>query len=187
MMPASGMHTTFSSEADTSIGIPSMATLTDTEILRAGSPRIDWRLLWSGGEDLTVTRMLGVGAVVWAIYSLVQLLVNGIILDETVMPAQIIAGAVVRALGAALIWPAATAWIAESMPRRRHAFYMGLFGEFENFGVTVGPVLGGLAWSVAGIQTAFYIYAVGALLAAAVAAVMVDSRRTIPATDTIAD
>src|ERR1700730_1742086 len=99
MMPASGMHTTFSSEADTSIGIPSMATLTDTEILRAGSPRIDWRLLWSGGEDLTVTRMLGVGAVVWAIYSLVQLLVNGIILDETVMPAQIIAGAVHYPLG----------------------------------------------------------------------------------------
>jgi MFS family permease len=86
------------------------------------------------------------------------------------------AGAAIRALGAALIWPAATAWIAESMPRRRHALYMGLFGEFENVGVTIGPVVGGLAWSLAGIQSAFYIYAAAALLAAVVAMVMVDRR-----------
>jgi MFS family permease len=86
---------------------------------------------------------------------------------------QVIAGAVIRAVGAALIWPAATAWIAESMPRRRHAFFMGLFGEFENAGVTIGPILGGLAWSVAGIQSAFYAYASAALLAAIIAALMV--------------
>jgi MFS family permease len=90
--------------------------------------------------------------------------------------AQVIAGAAVRALGASLIWPAATAWIAESMPRRRHALYMGLFGEFENIGVTIGPILGGLAWSLAGIQAAFYTYAVAALLAAVIAAVMVERR-----------
>ena len=89
---------------------------------------------------------------------------------------QVIAGAGVRALGAALIWPAATAWLAESMPRRRHAFYMGLFGEFENLGITIGPILGGLAWSLAGIQAAFYTYAVAALLAAVVAAVTVERR-----------
>ena len=90
--------------------------------------------------------------------------------------AQVIAGAGLRALGAALIWPAATAWLAESMPRRRHAFYMGLFGEFENVGITIGPILGGLAWSLAGIQAAFYTYAVAALLAAVVAAVTVERR-----------
>jgi MFS family permease len=90
---------------------------------------------------------------------------------------QVIAGAAVRALGASLIWPAATAWIAESMPRRRHGFYMGLFGEFENVGITIGPILGGIAWSLAGIQAAFYTYAVAALLAAIVAAVMVESRQ----------
>jgi MFS family permease len=93
--------------------------------------------------------------------------------------AQVIAGAGLRALGAALIWPAATAWLAESMPRRRHAFYMGLFGEFENVGITIGPILGGLAWSLAGIQAAFYTYAIAALLAAAVAAVMVERRRAL--------
>jgi MFS family permease len=89
---------------------------------------------------------------------------------------QVIAGAAVRALGASLIWPAATAWIAESMPRRRHGFYMGLFGEFENIGVTIGPILGGIAWSMAGIQAAFYTYAVAALLASVVAAVFVETR-----------
>lgn len=97
---------------------------------------------------------------------------------------QVIAGAAVRVLGAALIWPAATAWMAESMPRRRHALFMGLFGEFENVGVTIGPILGGVAWSLAGIQAAFYTYAVAALLASAIAAVFVDhrSKATPPAT-----
>ncbi len=98
---------------------------------------------------------------------------------------QVIAGAAIRALGAALVWPAATAWISESVPRRRHGFYMGLFGEFENVGVTLGPMLGGLAWSIAGIQSAFYTYAAAALIAAIVAAVMVDSRRAIRATERI--
>jgi MFS family permease len=94
---------------------------------------------------------------------------------------QVIAGAALRACGAALIWPAATAWIAESMPRRRHALYMGLFGEFENVGITIGPIIGGLVWSLAGIQAAFYTYAVAALLAALVAAVMVERRPNLAA------
>jgi MFS family permease len=93
---------------------------------------------------------------------------------------QVIGGAAVRALGAALIWPAATAWMAESMPRRRHALFMGLFGEFENVGITIGPILGGLVWSIAGIQAAFYAYAVAALLASVIAAVFVRRRPAAP-------
>jgi DHA1 family inner membrane transport protein len=89
---------------------------------------------------------------------------------------QVIAGAAVRALGAALIWPAATGWMAESMPRRCHAFYMGLFGEFENVGITIGPIIGGVAWTLAGIQAAFYAYAAAALLASLVAAIFVRGR-----------
>jgi predicted MFS family arabinose efflux permease len=57
---------------------------------------------------------------------------------------------------------------------------MGIFGEFENVGVTIGPVLGGLAWSLAGIQSAFYVYAVAALLAAVIAALMVGRRAPSP-------
>jgi MFS family permease len=94
--------------------------------------------------------------------------------------AVVIVGAAIRALGSALIWPAAIAWISDSIPRRRHAFFMGIFGEFENVGVTIGPVLGGLAWSLAGIQSAFYVYAAAALLAAVVAAATVDKRAATP-------
>lgn len=82
----------------------------------------------------------------------------------------VIAAAAVRAVGTSLIWPAATAWISEASPRRRHALVMGLFGEFENLGMFLGPVIGGIAWSIAGIQAAFEVYAVAALLAAGVAA-----------------
>jgi MFS family permease len=83
----------------------------------------------------------------------------------------VIVAVAARALGGSLIWPAATAWISEASPRRRHALFLGLFGEFENVGVTLGPVVGGIAWSLFGIQAAFVTYAVAALLAAVVAAV----------------
>jgi MFS family permease len=98
---------------------------------------------------------------------------------------EVIAGAAARALGASLIWPAATAWIAESMPRRRHAMFMGLFGEFENVGVTIGPILGGVAWSLAGIQAAFYTYAAAALVASAIAAIFVEQRSKVTPADAL--
>lgn len=84
----------------------------------------------------------------------------------------VIAGAAVRAAGGSLIWPAATAWIAEASPRRRHALVLGLFGEFENVGVTLGPIVGGIAWSLFGIQAAFVAYAFAAVLAGVVAALI---------------
>lgn len=90
--------------------------------------------------------------------------------------AAVIVGAALRAVGSALIWPAATAWISESAPHRRHALVMGLFGEFENLGVTLGPVAGGLVWSAFGIQAAFVTYAVTSLLVAVVAGAAVAGR-----------
>ena len=91
----------------------------------------------------------------------------------------VIVAVAARALGGSLIWPAATAWISEASPRRRHALVMGLFGEFENVGVTLGPVAGGLTWSLFGIQAAFVTYAVAALLAGAVAA-LIDRLAPVP-------
>ncbi len=52
------------------------------------------RLFWSGGEDVSLARMLAAGAFVVVIYCALQLAVNGIFLDEVIEPAQIIAGAV---------------------------------------------------------------------------------------------
>jgi MFS family permease len=88
----------------------------------------------------------------------------------------VLAGVSIRAVGMSLIWPAATAWVSESMPRRRHALMMGVFGEFENVGVTIGPILGGFAWSLAGIQAAFLTYAVAALIAAGIGGLLVGGR-----------
>ena len=88
----------------------------------------------------------------------------------------VIVGAALRALGSALVWPAATAWISEAAPQRRHALTMGLFGEFENLGVTLGPLSGGLVWSAFGIQSAFIAYAGTAVFLGAVAAVAAGNR-----------
>ena len=90
----------------------------------------------------------------------------------------VIGAAAVRAAGSSLIWPAATAWISEASPRRRHALVMGLFGEFENLGGFLGPLIGGIAWSIAGIQAAFVTYALAALLAAGVAVLAAPLTRT---------
>ena len=92
----------------------------------------------------------------------------------------LLVGVTLRALGTALIWPAATAWISEAAPHRRHALVMGLFGEFENLGVTLGPVTGGLVWSAFGIQAAFAAYAVTSLLVAVVAGITVAARQRAP-------
>src|SRR5260370_3756138 len=94
----------------------------------------------------------------------------------------VVIGAVLRTAGASLLWPATTAWISGSSPRRNHALVMGLFGEFENVGGTGGPLLGGLAWSITGIQAAFVTYAVASVLAALLAALAADRRASrIPA------
>ena len=49
---------------------------------------------WTGGENITLGKMLATGALIWGIYSIFHLLVNGIILDQSILPAQIITGAV---------------------------------------------------------------------------------------------
>ncbi len=89
---------------------------------------------------------------------------------------MVVAAAAVRSVGMALIWPAVTAWMSEAAPPRRHALVMGLFGEFENLGVTLGPITGGLAWAAFGIQAAFVTYAATSLVVAVVVAVAVAGR-----------
>ncbi len=95
--------------------------------------------------------------------------------------AAVLFAAVLRAAGTSLLWPAATAWISEAVPRRTHAFYMGLFGEFENVGWTLGPALGGIVWALFGIQSAFYAYAIAAAAASAVVLFAVRESRVQPA------
>jgi hypothetical protein len=49
-------------------------------------------------------------------------------------------------------------------------------GEFENFGVMLGPLAGGLVWSAFNIQAAFVTYGVASVLMALVALVTVSGR-----------
>jgi MFS family permease len=67
----------------------------------------------------------------------------------------LIAAVLARALGNALTWPAATALLADSVPRSRQGVAMGIYGEFENVGETIGPVMAGSIWASAGPGPAF--------------------------------
>src|ERR1043165_8341052 len=58
---------------------------------RPASPFAAW--LWTG-EGLGVGSMIAAGLLIWFLYSVVQVLVNGIVFDEIVVPAQIITRAV---------------------------------------------------------------------------------------------
>ncbi len=51
-------------------------------------------LFLTGGEGVTIGRMLAFGSLVWGTYSLVQFPLNGVVLNELVVPAQIITGTV---------------------------------------------------------------------------------------------
>ena len=52
------------------------------------------RVMWSGGDSIALGPMLAVGALAWGAFSAAYLLVKGVILDEVLVPAEIIAGAV---------------------------------------------------------------------------------------------
>jgi MFS family permease len=67
----------------------------------------------------------------------------------------VLVAACVRAVGNALAWPSATALIADTTPRARQGLVMGIYGEFENVGMTSGPIVAGYAWGVSGLSAAF--------------------------------
>jgi MFS family permease len=91
---------------------------------------------------------------------------------------QLVFGAVVlRAVGVSLTWPAATALLAESSPATRQGLVMGVFGEFENVGMTFGPLAAGYAWSAVGIRASFVVLAVIGAIGAVAAVVLINERR----------
>lgn len=51
-------------------------------------------MAWTGGAGLSVGRMLVVGAIPWAAYALLHVVLDGVVLDEATVPAQIVTGAV---------------------------------------------------------------------------------------------
>jgi MFS family permease len=89
----------------------------------------------------------------------------------------VLAAAAVRAVGTAMMWPAATALLADTTPRSRQGLVMAIYGEFENVGAMVGPILGGYAWGLAGISASFYSIAIFVAIAVIVAGVFIRENR----------
>ncbi len=91
--------------------------------------------------------------------------------------AFLLAASAVRAVGTAMTWPAATALLADTTPRSRQGLVMAIYGEFENVGAMVGPILAGYAWGLAGISAAFYSVAVFVALGGIAAAIFIRENR----------
>lgn len=90
---------------------------------------------------------------------------------------SLLAAAAVRAVGTAMMWPAATALLADTTPRARQGLVMAIYGEFENVGAMVGPILGGYAWQLAGISATYYSIALVVAIGVIVAAVFIRENR----------
>jgi MFS family permease len=91
--------------------------------------------------------------------------------------AFVLVAAAVRAVGTAMMWPAATALLADTTPRSRQGLVMAIYGEFENLGAMIGPILAGYAWGLAGISAAFYSVAVFVALGGIAAAIFIRENR----------
>lgn len=62
--------------------------------MKSRFPTKMFRYVWLGGEGITLSKMFAFGALVWGLYGVAYLLLKGIVLDEVIQPAQIIAGTV---------------------------------------------------------------------------------------------
>lgn len=152
----------------------SMAALRKSAALSA-IPRLTWRLFWTGGDDLAIGRLLACGAIVWGAYSVAQILINGVVLDEVIMPAQIISGAVQYPAGhphqvyfpkaynlfhylAAGIWAIEPAPLAISAARNFFFLFVSAFTPFAIAVLLTGRPLWGhcaAAITVSGIALRF--------------------------------
>jgi MFS family permease len=86
----------------------------------------------------------------------------------------LLAVVLLRALASALAWPAATALLADSVPRSRQGLAMAIYGEFENVGQATGPALAGMIWAASGIDAAFWALAGVVLLGAIIGLALLD-------------
>jgi MFS transporter, ACDE family, multidrug resistance protein len=82
-----------------------------------------------------------------------------------------------RAVGTAMAWPAATALLADTTPRARQGLVMAIYGEFENVGAMLGPIVIGYAWAALGISAAFMVVSIFVFAGAAVGMVLIQETR----------
>ena len=70
-------------------------------------------------------------------------------------------------VGAGMIWPAVAAYIVDHSPVERRGESMGLLSAVESIGFAVGPLLGGMLFSLGGMNLPFLSCSILALLAMA--------------------
>jgi multidrug resistance protein len=70
-------------------------------------------------------------------------------------------------VGAGMIWPALAAYVVDHSPIERRGESMGLLSAVESIGFAVGPLLGGILFSLGGMNLPFLSCSILALLAMA--------------------
>jgi len=68
---------------------------------------------------------------------------------------QVFVVRLLHGLGAGMIWPALSAFVIDLSPRERRGETMGMLSAVEMIGFAVGPFLGGVLYSLGGMNTPF--------------------------------
>jgi multidrug resistance protein len=80
---------------------------------------------------------------------------------------QIFLVRLLHGVGAGMIWPALAAYVVDHSPIERRGESMGLLSAVESIGFAVGPLLGGILFSLGGMNLPFLSCSILALLAMA--------------------
>jgi MFS family permease len=88
-------------------------------------------------------------------------------------------------LGAGMIWPALSAFVLDLSPVERRGETMGMLSAVEMIGFAVGPFLGGVLFSLGGMNTPFFGCALLSFAAMAMIWIFIKERFHPQATDSI--
>lgn len=87
-------------------------------------------------------------------------------------------GAIASSMGQSLYGPAALGLLSGMVPSNRQSTAMGVYGGvYENSGIILGSVLGGIAWTLWGPPATFWMSAVAAATGGILARLLLRSRR----------
>jgi multidrug resistance protein len=106
-----------------------------------------------------------------ASYGLVALLY----ITASTLP-QVFAVRLLHGVGAGMIWPALSAFVIDQSPQEKRGETMGVLAAVEMVGFAVGPFLGGLLYSLGGMNAPFWGCAALAFAATAVIWIFVQER-----------
>jgi MFS family permease len=98
---------------------------------------------------------------------------------------QVFVVRLLHGLGAGMIWPALSAFVIDLSPVERRGETMGMLSAVEMIGFAVGPFLGGVLYSLGGMNTPFWGCALLAFTATAMIWIFVRERFSPKAGDSV--